>query len=254
MLAGLVLVGACTAPPTPSGGTSGSPSGTPPKVEVLATTPHDTGAFTEGLELVDGDLYEGTGLEGESQLRRVDPATGAVEQEIDLAPDLFGEGITVVGDRIWQITYRNGLAILRDRASFAEVKRTTYNGEGWGLCHDGERLVMSDGSAKLAFRDPASFAKTGEVSVTEDGRPLEMINELECVGDAVWANVWQTDKIVRIDPASGKVTATFDASALRPEGVPKSDVLNGIAAVPGTDEFLVTGKNWPSVFRVRFTG
>ncbi|MET1074526.1 MAG: glutaminyl-peptide cyclotransferase [Umezawaea sp.] len=252
VLAGLVLVGACTAPPTPSGGTSSSPSGGAPKIEVLATTPHDTSAFTEGLELVDGVLYEGTGLEGESQLRQVDPATGDVKQKADLAPDLFGEGITVVGDRIWQLTYRNGLAILRDRKTFAEVKRATYNGEGWGLCHDGERLVMSDGSAKLAFRDPTSFAKTGDVSVTRDGKPLEMINELECVGGAVWANVWQSDDIVRIDPASGKVTATFDGSLLRPAGVPKGDVLNGIAAVPGTDEFLVTGKNWPSVFRVRF--
>ncbi|PRY46421.1 glutamine cyclotransferase [Umezawaea tangerina] len=252
MLAGLVLVGACTAPPAPPGGTSASPSGGPTRIEVLATTPHDTSAFTEGLELVDGSLYEGTGLEGESQLRLVDPATGDVRQKVDLAPDLFGEGITVVGDRIWQITYRNGLAIQRDRATFREVRRATYTGEGWGLCFDDKRLVMSDGTATLTFRDPTSFAKTGDVAVTKDGKPLQMINELECVGDAVWANVWQTDEIVRIDPATGKVTASVDAGSLRPAGVPRSDVLNGIAAVPGTDEFLVTGKNWPSVFRVRF--
>jgi len=247
-LAGLVLVGACSTTTTPPGG----PSNGPAKVEVLATTPHDTGAFTEGFELVDGVLYEGTGLEGESQLRRVDPATGVVQQKVDLPPEMFGEGIAVVGDRVWQLTYRNGIAIQRDKTSFAEVRRATYTGEGWGLCFDDKRLVMSDGTAKLTFRDPSTFAETGSVQVTEDGRPLQMINELECVGGSVWANVWQTDKIVRIDPATGKVTAGIDASSLRPANVPKSDVLNGIAAVPGTDEFLVTGKNWPSVFRVRF--
>jgi glutaminyl-peptide cyclotransferase len=247
-LAGLVLVGACTTTTAPPA----APSGGPTKVEVLATTPHDTGAFTEGLELVDGVLYEGTGLEGESELRRVDPASGEVEQRVALSPEMFGEGITVVGDRVWQLTYRNGIAIQRDRTSFAEVKRATYTGEGWGLCHDGTRLVMSDGTAKLAFRDPSSFAETGSVQVTKDGQPVQMINELECVGGAVWANVWQTDEIIRVDPATGAVTASIDASSLRPADVPRSDVLNGIAAVPGTDEFLVTGKNWPSVFRVKF--
>jgi len=247
-LAGVVLVGACTASPAAPGGASGGPS----KVEVLATIPHDPNAFTEGLELKDGVLYEGTGLEGESTVRRVDPATGTVRQKVDLPGPLFGEGITVVGDRIWQITWRDGIAIERDRASLAEVKRVTYDGEGWGLCLDGQRLVMSDGTAELTFRDPVTFAEIGTVNVTKDGQPLPMLNELECVNGSVWANVWQTDEIVRIDPGSGKVTASVDAGSLRPADVPKSDVLNGIAAVPGTDEFLVTGKNWPSVFRVKF--
>jgi glutamine cyclotransferase len=244
----VVLVGACSTAAPPSGG----PSTGQLKVQVLSSTPHDPAAFTQGLELSDGVLYEGTGLEGSSSMRSVDPATGQVKQQVDLPGPLFGEGITVVGDRIWQITWQDGIAIQRDRASLAEVKRVTYTGEGWGLCRDGERLVMSDGTAKLTFRNPDSFDATGTVDVTRDGQPVERINELECVGGAVWANIWQTDEVVRIDPKSGQVTATVDLSSVRPSDVPKSDVLNGIAAVPGTDEFLVTGKNWPTVFRVKF--
>ncbi|KOX22680.1 glutaminyl-peptide cyclotransferase [Saccharothrix sp. NRRL B-16348] len=242
MAAVLVLSAACTTPP----------SG-PTRVEVLGTLPHDTGAFTQGLELVDGVLYEGTGLEGQSSLRRLDPASGELRQRVDLPEPLFGEGITVVGDRIWQLTWRDGVAIERDRDTLEEVRRVTYEGEGWGLCRDGDRLVMSDGSDELAFRDPASFAETGSVAVRRDGQPVTRLNELECVGGQVWANVWQTDEVVRIDPANGQVTDTVDLSGLRPADVPASNVLNGIAAVPGTDEFLVTGKNWPTIFRVRFT-
>jgi glutamine cyclotransferase len=242
----VLAVGCTSAQPPPS---------TPSGFEVLGTLPHDTGAFTEGLELVDGTLYEGTGLEGQSQLRSIDPANGQVKQQVDLPDPLFGEGITVVGDRIWQLTYRDGIAIQRDRASLAEVSRVTYTGEGWGLCLDGGRLVMSDGTSKLTFRDPTTFAETGSTQVTRDGEPVTEINELECVdGDAVWANIWQTDEVVKIDLKTGQVAADVDLGPLRPSGVPKSDVLNGIAAVPGTDEFLVTGKNWPTLFRIRFTG
>ncbi|MGZ3141048.1 glutaminyl-peptide cyclotransferase [Lentzea chajnantorensis] len=223
---------------------------TKPQVEVLQKIPHDTTAFTQGLELVDGVLYEGTGLEGESSMRALDPATGEVRKEVDLPQELFGEGITVVGDTIWQITWRNGVAIERDRKTFDEIRRVSYDGEGWGICHDQSRLVMSDGSAQLTFRDPKTFAETGSVRVTRDGKPLAQLNELECVGGEVWANVWKTDEIVRVDPADGKVTKTYDLSSLKPQG--DVDVLNGIAHVPGTDEFLVTGKNWPTVFRVRF--
>nr|WP_236594642.1 glutaminyl-peptide cyclotransferase [Saccharothrix sp. 6-C] len=241
-----VLSAACTTPPS-------GPTGGPTGFEVLGTLPHDTGAFTQGLELVDGSLYEGTGLQGQSSLRRLDPSSGELEQRVDLPEPLFGEGITVVGDRIWQLTWRDGVAIERDRDTFEEVRRVTYEGEGWGLCRDGDRLVMSDGSDELAFRDPSSFAETGAVAVRRDGQPVTRLNELECVDGQVWANVWQTDEVVRIDPANGQVTATVDLGGLRPAGVPETDVLNGIAAVPGTDEFLVTGKNWPTIFRIRFT-
>ncbi|WP_199441163.1 glutaminyl-peptide cyclotransferase [Umezawaea beigongshangensis] len=245
----LVLTGACSASPVPVA--------EPPEVlalrpEVIARLPHDADAFTQGLELADGVLYEGTGLRGRSSLRASDPDTGRVDERVDLPADLFGEGITVVGDRIWQITWRDGVAVERDRATLAELRRVSYDGEGWGLCHDGARLVMSDGSPELTFRDRTSFAETGRVTVTRDGTPVEELNELECVGGAVWANVWQTDEIVRVDPASGRVTAVADLAALKPAGA--SGVLNGIAAVPGTDEFLVTGKNWPTTFRVRLVG
>lgn len=250
-------------------GCSATPGGTTPStgpsptlgVDVLASIPHDPQAFTQGLELVDGVLYEGTGLEGESSIRAVDPGTGDVEKKVDLPDDLFGEGITVAGDTIWQITWQDGVAIRRDRATLAERDRVTYDGEGWGLCHDrgGDRLIMSDGTDRLTYRDVTTFEKEGEIRVRDaDGEPVTMLNELECVPDQdgrvlVYANVWQTDRIVRIDPASARVTATVDLSGLLPEADrADADVLNGVAAVPGTDEFLVTGKLWPKMFRVRF--
>lgn len=225
------------------------------RVEVLASLPHDPGAFTQGLELHDGQLYEGTGQYGRSEIRTLDPATGEVRDRVALPATAFGEGITVLGPSIWQITWQEGIAFLRDRATLAEVRQVEYTGEGWGICHDPDRarLVMSDGSDQLTFRDPETFASTGSVNVTLDGQPLREINELECVGEQVWANVWRTDQIVRIDPASGRVDAVVDAAGLLTEAERSgTDVLNGIAAVPCTDNFLITGKLWPKMFRVRF--
>jgi glutamine cyclotransferase len=221
--------------------------------QVLAEMPHDTTAFTQGFE-IDGDvLYEGTGLAGRSQLRELDPATGAVERSVPLPGQLFGEGITVVGDRVWQLTWRDGVVLEWDRATLTLRREVPLEGEGWGLCLDGARLVRSDGTDRLRFQDPDTFAEQGSVAVTLDGAPVTELNELECVDGQVWANVWQTDRIVRIDPATGRVTAVVDATGLldapRRAG---ADVLNGIAAVPGTDEFLITGKLWPVTFRVRF--
>ncbi|MFK0248051.1 glutaminyl-peptide cyclotransferase [Amycolatopsis azurea] len=216
------------------------------KVSVLSELPHDPEAFTQGLEFSGETLYEGTGLVGKSSMR-AGPAGAApsVRQEL---PGLFGEGITVLGPTAWQITWQDGVAIERDAKTLAERRRVTYTGEGWGLCHQNGRLVMSDGSSKLTFRDPVSFAPTGSVDVGRD-----QLNELECVGDSVYANVWQTDRILRIDAASGRVTGEIDASGLLTPGERGSaDVLNGIAAVPGTGEFLITGKLWPRMFRVKF--
>jgi glutaminyl-peptide cyclotransferase len=230
-------------------------------VDVVESIPHDPAAFTQGLELADGVLYEGTGLEGESSIRAVDPDTGKVARQTDLPDDMFGEGITVAGDTIWQITWQDGVAIRRDRATFAEQGRASYDGEGWGLCHDqgADRLIMSDGSDRLTYRDVNTFAADGGVDVRDDAnKPVTRINELECVPDQdgrvqVYANIWQTDEIVRIDPASGRVTATIDLAGLLPEeDRAGADVLNGIAHIPGTNEFLVTGKFWPTMFRVRF--
>lgn len=222
--------------------------------EVIQVLPHDRSAFTQGLEIDDGVLYESTGNYGSSQIRAGDPGTGATPRREPLPAELFGEGMTVTGDRIWQLTWKEGVAIARDKASLREIGRAHYSGQGWGACHDGSRLVTSDGSAQLTFRDPATFAARGDVTVRDgDGDEVEELNELECVSGQVWANVWGSDEILRIDPGAGRVTAAVDATGLLPaEESAGADVLNGIAAVPGTDEFLLTGKNWPHTYRVRF--
>jgi glutaminyl-peptide cyclotransferase len=257
--AGVLLLAGCSA--APGGGAPAPRSSATLSFDVIEAIPHDPTAFTQGLELVDGVLYEGTGLEGESSIRAVDPESGDVTQKVDLPADLFGEGITVSGDTIWQITWQDGIAIRRDRATLAETGRVAYDGEGWGLCHDetGGRLIMSDGTDRLIFRDVTTFAEQGEVHVRDvGGAPVTQLNELECVPDQhghvqVYANVWQTDRIVRIDPATERVTATVDLAGLLPAADRAgADVLNGIAAVRGTGEFLVTGKLWPTMFRVRF--
>ncbi|BBX49328.1 glutaminyl-peptide cyclotransferase [Mycolicibacterium poriferae] len=240
-----VLAGVLVAPAA-----QGEPAATT-QPEVLAEIPHDPDAFTQGLELADSVLYEGTGLAGQSQLRTLDPATGQVDRAEPIPGDYFGEGITVVGDRIWQLTYQDGVAVQWDRATMTPVREVPLAGEGWGLCYDGQRLVRSDGTDRLRFHDPGDMGELGGVDVTRDGAPVTGLNELECVEGRVWANVWPTDTIVRIDPGDGAVDLVVDAAALRERGIPPSaQVLNGIAHVGG-DEFLVTGKDWPTMFRVR---
>ncbi|AUS78447.1 glutaminyl-peptide cyclotransferase [Actinoalloteichus sp. AHMU CJ021] len=222
-------------------------------VDVIEVLPHDVTAFTQGLEVADGVLYEATGRVGSSWVRATDLGTGERLAHEDLPPPLFGEGITVVDDRLWQLTWQDGTALLRDRHTLRELDRVEYAGEGWGICHDGDRLVMSDGTDVLTFRDPETFAELGSVAVTNAGAPQRNLNELECVDGGVWANVWFSEDILRIDPGTGAVTDVVDASGLLPpEEQAGVDVLNGIAALPGTDEFLITGKLWPSMFRVRF--
>lgn len=244
----LTMAGCGAGPPAPA---STVPTLRP---QVLGELAHDTAAFTEGLEVAGGSLYEGTGLAGRSQLRELDPATGALRRAVPLPGTLFGEGITVVGDRIWQLTWRDGEALEWDRASLTLLRRVPIEGEGWGLCAEPGRLVRSDGTDLLRFHDPVTFAETGSVRVTLDGGPVTELNELECADGQVWANVWRTDRIVRIDPADGRVTAVVDAAGLlaadRRAG---TDVLNGIAALGG-GEFLLAGKFWPATFRVRFVG
>ncbi|WP_037334061.1 glutaminyl-peptide cyclotransferase [Saccharomonospora piscinae] len=230
------------------------PAPRPLRAEVLDVLPHDPEAFTQGLEVSGDTLYEGTGLVGESTLR-AGPVGGEPTTTVAVPEPLFGEGITVVDDRIWQLTWRAGIAIERDRDTLEERRRVDYDGEGWGLCHQPERdrLVMSDGSATLTFRDPADFTVLGTVTVTDTGTPVTDLNELECVDGDVYANVWHRDDLLRIDPGTGAVTARVDAGGLlTPEEAAEADVLNGVAALPGTDHFLLTGKLWPKMFVVRF--
>ena len=218
---------------------------------MLASLPHDTTSFTEGLQRDGTTLWEGTGLAGMSELRELDPDTGAVVRSAPLPGKLWGEGIAVTGDAIWQLTYQDGVALLWDKATLKVKKQVALTGEGWGLCYDGTRLVQSDGSATLRFRNPATFAQTGALTVTLDGKPVPQLNELECAGGQVWANVWPTTQLVRINPASGRVTAKVDGGGLlTPEQAQGTDVMNGITWLGG-DEYLVTGKYWPVMLRVR---
>ena len=225
---------------------------------MLRAVPHRTDAFTQGLVWADGTIYESTGLVGRSTVSALDPATGTVRTSVDSEPDVFGEGLALVGDRLIQLTWQDEVAFVHDAETLELIDRYRYEGEGWGLCHDGEWLVMSDGSPELTFRDPETFAETGTVTVVLDGRPVEELNELECVGDRIYANVWQTDTIVEIDGASGEVTGVVDASALKEQlDPPVSDrnaVLNGIAHDPEAGTFWLTGKLWPQMFEVRFVG
>lgn len=222
-------------------------------VKVVATYPHDVEAFTQGLELDDdGTLLESTGLFGSSDLRRVNLETGEVQELVETPSGLFAEGATKAGDEIIQLTWRGNTAFYWDAATFELNKQVNYEGEGWGLCFDGERLVMTDGSAELIFRDLATFQEIGRVGVSSQGQPVDALNEVECVDGTVWANRWTSDQIVGIDPATGKVTATVDASTIDYQSDNADAVLNGIAWDETTGTFLLTGKLWPTIYRVNF--
>jgi len=254
--AGLLVFAAAVACGGSTPTAESSPAETPGPVPVikpvvLKEIPHDTAAWTQGLEFDGPTLYEGTGIAGKAQVRRLDPDTGEVLRAAPAPNDYYGEGITVVGDHIWELTWRDGVAVQWDKATLTPVREAPVDGEGWGLCHDGARLIRSDGTDLLHFHDPATFAETGSVRVTRNGQPVPMLNELECVDGKVWANVWQTDAIVRIDPGTGAVDTIVDATGLWPEqDGNREKVLNGIAHIDG-DEYLLTGKFWPSMYRVR---
>ena len=243
---------------TTAGTATAYPDPTPGEVDVwtptvVATAPHDPDASTQGFVIDNGVLYESTGLYGESSLRAVDPSTGEVVRLAGLDDSFFAEGLELVGDTLVQLTWQEETAFVWDVATFEEVGRFTYPGEGWGLCYDGNRLVLSDGSPVLRFYDPVDFELLGDVEVTLDDEPVFLINELECVDDLVFANVWMTTDIVVIDPAAGQVTAVIDASALDEVDDPiRRAVLNGIAYDDDDGVFLLTGKLWPTVYVVRF--
>jgi glutamine cyclotransferase len=218
---------------------------------ILASFPHDRGAFTQGLVFSDGKLYEGTGLKGRSSLREVDLETGEVLRVHNLADVYFGEGITLWGDTIVQITLSSGKGFIYDAATFDIIREFTYTTGGWGITSDGERLIMSDGTSMLHFIDPGTFERIGQVIVRDGTRPVIGLNELEYIGGEVYANVWQTDLIARISPESGEVTGWIDLTGiLDPDERPGSDVLNGIAYDAGGDRLFVTGKLWPRLFHI----
>ncbi len=222
-------------------------------IRELAVYPHDDQAYTQGLFVDEGVLVESTGQPNESTVRRVDIETGDIIEQVDIPNQaLWGEGLTRVDDMFVQLTYLAGIAYYWDADTLTLIKEESYTGEGWGLCLDGDRLVMTDGSDQLFFRDPLTFEEVGRVTVTLEGESLTRINELECVDGQVWANIFTTNLIVRIDPDTGIVNRAIDATALGAPRPATSSVLNGIAYDAQTETFLLTGKDWPTMHRVVF--
>jgi glutaminyl-peptide cyclotransferase len=218
---------------------------------VVRTYPHDRDAFTQGLEYAGGFLYEGTGLNGRSSIRKVKLETGEVVQHREVADVFFGEGITLLGSDLFELTWQSGIALVYDRQTFAPRRQFKYTGEGWGLTHDDSSLIMSDGTDALRFLDPATFAERRRVKVTAAGTPVRELNELEYVRGEIFANVWQTDYIARIDPKTGNVTGWIDLRNLLTERERGStDVLNGIAYDQAGGRLFVTGKLWPKLFEI----
>jgi glutaminyl-peptide cyclotransferase len=218
--------------------------------DVVNVYPHDREAFTQGLLFRDGVLYESTGLNGRSSLRKVQLETGKVLQQITIEPRYFAEGLTDWGSRLVQLTYQTNIGFVYDMASFKRLQTFNYTGEGWGLARDDRHLIMSDGSATLRFLDPQTFAVLRRVTVSDGGLSIQNLNELEFIDGQVYANVWQTDRIAMIAPDSGRVTGWINLAGLQ-RGGPSVDVLNGIAWDAQRRRLFVTGKLWPSLFEIR---
>ncbi len=220
--------------------------------EVVREYPHDPTAFTQGLVFEDGFLYEGTGHYGQSTLRKVELETGRVVRAVALEEKFFGEGIAVVGDRIVQLTWQQEAVFVYDKRTFDRIATLTYKGEMWGLAHDGRHLILSDGTPTLRFLEPNTLRLVRKVTVTDDGRRVAELNELEHVDGEVLANVWHEDHVARIDPETGRVRAWVEFRGLLPwRGRDREDVLNGIAYDRQGRRLFVTGKNWPKLFEVR---
>jgi glutamine cyclotransferase len=220
---------------------------------VVRSYPHDPRAFTQGLIFRDGFLYESTGLNGQSSLRKVRLETGEVVQRIDLEPKQFAEGLTDFGGKLYQLTYQSRLGFVYDLSTFAAERTFSYEGEGWGLAHDETKLIMSDGSAALRFIDPATLRETGRLTVMNGSQPVKNLNELEFIKGEIYANVWQTDEIVIIQPRTGRVSGRIELRGLLPaaDRTRVVDVLNGIAYDAAGDRLFVTGKLWPKLFEIR---
>ncbi len=221
--------------------------------EIVNTFPHDPAAFTQGLIYLKGILLESTGLNGRSSLRKVDLETGHVREKIDISSEYFGEGMTVLDGKLYQLTWQNRVGFIYDLQTLERRGEFSYEGEGWGLTTDGASLILSDGTNEIRFLDPATFKVTRTIRVFDrSGQPLVRLNELEFVRGEIYANIWQTSYVARIDPASGRLTGVIDFAGLLPpeERAPNTDVLNGIAYDAAGDRLFITGKNWPKLFEV----
>jgi glutamine cyclotransferase len=250
----LVLLTACC--PFLSGQTSDQVSAHPPQeytFAIVSAYPHDTTAFTQGLAYRDGFVYEGTGREGQSSLRKVRLETGEIIQQVNLDPDLFGEGITLLNDKVIQLTWKSEIGFVYDLSGFHLLRRFSYSGEGWGLATDGRELFMSDGTSEIRVLDRDTFQEKRRIRVHDGSTPVNQLNELEFVEGQIFANVWHSNRVARISPQTGDVVGWIDLTGLlspmyrlEPEAV-----LNGIAYDPVRKRLFVTGKLWPRVFEIR---
>jgi glutamine cyclotransferase len=252
----LVTIGPARAPgSSPSPQSPVRPDASAPVVgyAVQHTYPHDPGAFTQGLEYWRGYLYEGTGLNGRSSIRKVELGSGKIVRQRELPRAHFGEGITLWKATLIELTWQSQVAFVYDRDTFEPRRTFSYPGEGWGLTHDATDLIMSDGTAELRFLDPETFKERRRITVTDGGRPVTRLNELEYVKGQVFANIWTTDRIARVDPVSGRVLGWVDLRGLLPgrDRVGSDAVLNGIAYDEAGDRLFVTGKLWPSLFEIK---
>jgi len=221
--------------------------------QIVNIWPHDSNAFTQGLILMDGKLLESTGQEGFSSLRRVDLESGKVLKKVDVPVPYFAEGIAVLNGKVYQLTWQHNMGFIYDAQTFDRVGEFNYQGEGWGLTTDGQSLILSDGSSRIQFIDPANFRVTRSINVTDGSGPVRELNELEYVKGEIYANVWHEDRIATIDPLSGRVNSWIDLTGLMPAGELQDPeaVLNGIAYDQANDKLIVTGKLWPRVFEIK---
>ena len=221
--------------------------------DIVATYPHDPGAFTEGLFIHDGRLFESTGEVGKSSIREVDLATGRVLRKRELLPPYFGEGSVIFGDLLYELTWTSGKAFLFDWKTFEPKGEFTYEGEGWALTTDGTSLIMSDGTPTIQWRDPKTFVAKKSISVSDHGTAVKGLNELEWIKGELWANVWQSDRVARIDPSTGNVVGWIDLSGILSamDRTGSEDVLNGIAYDAAKDRYFVTGKYWSKLFEIK---
>ena len=222
--------------------------------EVIATYPHDPSAFTQGLTINQGKLYESTGPYGNSSLRRVHLESGRIEKILELGENYFGEGITIFGKKLYQLTWRSRIGFVYDLETFDVVNTFGFSGEGWGLTNDNQHLIVSDGSSSVRFLDPETFNVIKRINVKENNLPVTQLNELEYINGEIWANIWHEDRIARISPRTGEILGWVDLSDLYPRSSRGNEnVMNGIAFDQKTQNLFITGKNWPSLFEIKVT-